>query len=90
VKNRESVVYEVEVAIGRERVNLRLLTLEALMLLERELTQPDGTSFTHSISVDGDTAVYDYITADPYFMQLERYYSAIQERIRQIRGCGNK
>ena len=85
MKNRERVVYEVEIAIGRERVSLRLLTLEALILLERELTQADGTSFTHSISVDSDTVVYDYITADPYFLQLERHYSAVQERIREIR-----
>jgi hypothetical protein len=85
VKNRETIVYEAEVAIGRERVSIRLLVQGPLILIERELTQADGTSFTHSISVDGDTVVYDYLTADPYFMQLERHYSVVQEKIRRLR-----
>jgi hypothetical protein len=84
VKNREIVVYAAEVAVGRQRVNVRLLARGALMLLERELIQADGTSFIHSVPVDAHAAVYDYLTADPYFAQLERHYSAIQEKIRQL------
>ena len=78
------IVYAAEVVVGRERVNVRLLVREALVLLERELIQADGTSFIHSIWVDAHTTVYDYLTADPYFAQLERHYSAIQEKIRQL------
>ena len=84
MKNREIVVYAAEVAVGRERVSVRLLVHEALMLLEREVIQADGTSFIHSVSVDAHATVYDYLTADPYFAQLERHYSAIQEKIRQL------
>lgn len=84
MKNREIIVYAGEVAVGRERVSVRLLVREALMLLERELIQADGTSFIHSVSVDDNAAVYDYLTADPYFTQLERHYSAIQEKIRRL------
>jgi hypothetical protein len=84
VKNRITVVYAAEVAVGRERVSVRLLVREALILLERELIQADGTSFIHSVSVDAHAALYDYLTADPYFAQLERHYSAIQEKIRQL------
>ncbi|NML97197.1 hypothetical protein HHL24_04395 [Paraburkholderia sp. RP-4-7] len=84
MKNREIVVYAAEVAVGRERVSVRLLVREALMLLERELIQADGTCFIHSVSVDVHATTYDYLTADPYFAQLERHYSAIQEKIRQL------
>jgi hypothetical protein len=83
VKNQEIVVYAAEVAVGRERVSVRLVVREALMLVERELIQADGTSFIHSVSVGAHAAAYDYFTADPYFAQLERHYSAIQEKIRQ-------
>jgi hypothetical protein len=84
VKNRVTVVYAAEVAVGRERVSVRLLVRDALILLERELIQADGTSFIHSVLVDAHAAVYDYLTADPYFAQLERHYSAIQAKIRQL------
>lgn len=73
-----------EVMVGRERVSVRLLVRGALMLLERELIQADNTSFIHSVSVDVHAAAYDYLTADPYFAQLERHYSVIQEKIHQL------
>jgi hypothetical protein len=88
VKDPESVVYAAQVAVGRERVSVRLLARETRMFLERELIQADGTSFIHSVPVDAHAAVYDYLTADPYFAQLERHYSAIQEKIRQLANHG--
>ncbi|CAB3798384.1 hypothetical protein LMG27177_04455 [Paraburkholderia fynbosensis] len=63
---------------------MRLLVRGALILLERELIQADDTSFIHSVLVDAQAAAYDYLTADPYFAELERHYSAIQEKIRQV------
>ncbi|MDO3524981.1 hypothetical protein ACNRBS_06275 [Ralstonia pseudosolanacearum] len=84
MKNRENLVYEAEVTIGRERVSLRFLILDALMLLERELTQADGSTFMHSIWVDGGSTLFDYMTADPYFMQLERHYGLIQEKMSRV------
>ncbi|MFM0731143.1 hypothetical protein PQQ52_11710 [Paraburkholderia sediminicola] len=84
MKNRETIVYAAEVVVGRERVSVKLLVRGALILLERELIQADDTSFIHSVLVDAHAAAYDYLTADPYFAQLERHYSAIQEKIRQL------
>lgn len=80
-EQQEIQEYEVEVVIGCERVVLRLVALDALMLLERQLTQADGSAFTHSIWVDSGATLSAYITADPYFMQLERHYNVIQEKV---------
>lgn len=86
MRSEADLVYEVDLIIGRERVALRLLVFDTLMLLERELTQADGATFTHSIWVDEITGLFNYVTADPYFMQLEWHYSVIQERVRQLLG----
>jgi hypothetical protein len=78
------VVYDADVTIGRERVGVRLLARDVHTVLERRLVQADGTVFVHSIFLDADTVIYDYSTADPYFMQLERHYCAIQEKLREL------
>lgn len=76
------VVFEAAVVVGRERVCVRLLSRESALMLERELIQADGTSFVHAIAAETQASIYEYMTADPYFMQLERHYGMIQEKIR--------
>jgi len=76
------IVFEAAVVVGRERVSVRLLSREKEVMLERELIQADGTSFVHAMVVETQASIYEYITADPYFMHLERHYAVIQEKIR--------
>ncbi|PCE34274.1 hypothetical protein BZL54_01530 [Burkholderia ubonensis subsp. mesacidophila] len=80
----EKTLYEAEVIVGKERISLRLISFNVATVLERKLVHADGTSFVHSLLLDTEAVLFDYQTADPYFMQLERHYSFVREKIRQV------
>lgn len=80
----ETVIFEGDALIVRERVRVRLALWGSRVFLERELTQADGTSFVHSLAIDTEPELYDYITADPYFQQLRRHYNMVQEKYQEL------
>jgi hypothetical protein len=79
-EGHSQVLLDVTVQVQRERVNLRLLNHDGVLVVERKLIQPDGVSVTLAVPFRNEADLYDFATADPYYDYLKSRYDVLRER----------